>query len=125
MAEGWLVLIADDYEDLRELVKFWIERAGHRTLLAADGAQAFELACEHRPDIAILDVRMPKMTGHQVTEKIRAHAVLGEMPIVLLTASVRGQDQSRGLDLGANAYVNKPFDPADLLERVEALLNQS
>lgn len=117
-----LVLVADDDEDILELVAFRLERAGYRILTASDGEQALQIALDQHPDLAVLDVMMPRLTGLEVTERIRAE---GErMPIVLLTARVQEADIARGFEAGADDYIKKPFSPQELRARVQAILGR-
>jgi DNA-binding response OmpR family regulator len=117
-----LVLVADDDEDILELVAFRLERAGYRIVTASDGEQALRIALDEHPDLAVLDVMMPRLTGLEVTERIRAE---GErMPIVLLTARVQEADIARGFEAGADDYIKKPFSPQELRARVQAILGR-
>jgi len=117
-----VVLVADDDDDILELVAFRLERAGYRILTARDGEEALEIALDQHPDLAVLDVMMPRLTGLEVTERLRAH---GErMPIVLLTARVQEADVARGLEAGADDYIKKPFSPQELRDRVQAALDR-
>jgi CheY-like chemotaxis protein len=118
-----VILVADDDEDILALIAFRLERAGYQILTASDGEEALRVALERRPDLAVLDVMMPKLTGLEVTERIRAGAAeVRDMPIVLLTARVQDADLEQGLSSGANEYVKKPFSPQVLRETVDGLL---
>jgi DNA-binding response OmpR family regulator len=117
-----LVLVADDDEDIRHLVTLRLERAGCRVVAAADGDEALALAVAHEPDLAVLDVMMPGMTGLEVTERIRSSEDGARMPILLLTARVQDADVEHGLAMGADGYVKKPFSGPELVERVRELL---
>lgn len=118
-SNGPVVLVADD-DDILELVAFRLERAGFRILTARDGEQALRIALEEHPDLAVLDVMMPRLTGLEVTERIRAEGE--QMPIVLLTARVQEADVARGFEAGADDYIKKPFSPQELGARVQAML---
>jgi DNA-binding response OmpR family regulator len=118
-----LVLIADDDEDILQLVAFRLERAGYRILTASDGQEALSIALDRDPDLAVLDVMMPKLTGLEVTERIRAEGK--QMPIVLLTARVQDEDLARGFEAGADDYIRKPFSPEDLRARVQTILGRT
>jgi len=117
-----VVLVADDDEDILALVTFRLSREGYRIITARDGEGALRAALEEAPDLAVLDVMMPKLTGLEVTERIRAAEDGRRMPIVLLTARVQEADLARGLASGADEYVRKPFSPQQLGERVRAIL---
>jgi DNA-binding response OmpR family regulator len=116
-----VVLVADDEEDIRVLVSFRLDRAGWDVVTAADGREALDLILERRPDIAVLDVRMPKLTGIEVLEQVRADETVGETPVILLSAGVQEDSIARGLEAGANEYMKKPFSPDELAARVEAV----
>ena len=124
-ARGELILVADDDDDVRELVVFRLERAGYRVVTAADGQEAVEVALERSPDVCVIDVMMPKLDGYQVTERLRASPGFAQVPIVLLTASVQDAAVSRGFEVGASDYIKKPFGPDELLERIAAALGSS
>ena len=117
-----VLLIADDDEDILALVGFRMQRLGYQVLLAKDGAEALEIATGQNPDLAILDVMMPKLDGFEVTRRIRELEETGHLPILLLTASARDADVVRGQDAGADDHLRKPFAPDELRSRVEALL---
>jgi DNA-binding response OmpR family regulator len=117
-----VVLVADDDQDILELIAFRLERAGYRILTASNGERALEIALEQRPDLAVLDVMMPRLTGLEVTERIRAEGA--RMPIVLLTARVQEADVARGFEAGADDYIKKPFSPQELRARVQAILGR-
>jgi DNA-binding response OmpR family regulator len=116
-----VVLVADDEEDIRVLVSFRLDRAGWEVVTAADGREALDLILERRPDIAVLDVRMPKLTGIEVLQQVRADATVGETPVILLSAGVQEDSIAKGLEAGANEYMKKPFSPDELAARVEAV----
>ena len=117
-----LVLVADDDDDILALVTFRLERSGCRVLRATDGAQALDLARELKPDLAVLDVMMPRLSGLEVARALREDERTRELPVILLTARVRDSDVQAGLEAGATSYVRKPFSPRELWEHVEALL---
>jgi DNA-binding response OmpR family regulator len=119
-----VVLVADDDDDIRDLVAFRLDRAGYEVLRAGDGQQALDLAKEHVPDLAVLDVMMPKLTGYDVTRELRANAATSRIPVILLTARVQEADVARGFEAGADDYVKKPFSPQELRSRVEAILGR-
>jgi DNA-binding response OmpR family regulator len=121
-ADAPLVLVADDDDDILSLVTFRLERWGYRVLQAVDGAQALDLARERKPDLAVLDVMMPRLTGLEVARALREDESTRELPVILLTARVQDSDVQAGLEAGATCYVRKPFSPRELWERVEALL---
>ena len=119
-----VILIADDDEDILQLVAFRLERSGYTVIKARDGAEAIEAARKQVPDLAVLDVRMPKFDGYEVTRALRADEATKRVPVILLTAKVQDGDVQRGFDAGADDYVRKPFSPQELRSRVQAILGR-
>ena len=119
-----LILVADDDPDILELVAYRLERAGYEVATAADGEEALRLATELEPSLAVLDVMMPKLTGYDVTRRIRAGEATGRIPVILLTARVQEADVARGFEAGADDYLKKPFSPQELRARVQAILGR-
>jgi DNA-binding response OmpR family regulator len=123
-AEPTLILVADDNDDILALVSFRLERAGYTVIQARDGEEALRMAGEHRPQLAILDLMMPRLDGYEVTRGIRRDPAIADMPVMLLTARSQEADVARGFDVGADDYVRKPFSPQELLSRVQAILGR-
>ena len=121
-ADRLLVLIADDDEDILQLLSFRLERAGYEIVQARSGDEALRLALELVPALAVLDVMMPGLNGFEVTRELRGHAATSTTPVILLTAKTTASDVARGMAAGADDYVKKPFDARDLANRVERLL---
>ena len=119
-----LVLAADDDEDILGLVSFRLERSGYTVVQARDGEAALELAVKELPDLAVLDVMMPKLDGFEVTRRLRADAATSRIPIILLTARAQDADVQRGFEAGADDYIRKPFSPDELRARVQAILGR-
>jgi DNA-binding response OmpR family regulator len=119
-----VIVAADDDEDILRLIVFRFERSGYRVLVARDGAEALAVVREAVPDLAVLDVRMPKMDGYEVTRAIRADERTKDVPVILLTARVQDADVERGFEAGADDYVRKPFSPQELRSRVQAILGR-
>ena len=117
-----VVLVADDDADILELVALRLGTAGYDVVTAPDGEEALRVARERRPDLAVLDVTMPKLTGYDVTRELRADQKTNRMPVILLTARVQETDVAAGLEAGADDYLRKPFNAAELRERVAELL---
>jgi DNA-binding response OmpR family regulator len=120
---GPLVLVADDDEDILLLVTTRLKRDGFEIVQASNGDEALAVARERRPALAVLDIGMPGLDGVEVLEQIRADDDLRAMKVLLLTAKAQESDVRRGFDAGADAYVKKPFSPADLSARVRELLS--
>jgi DNA-binding response OmpR family regulator len=116
-----VVLVAEDDEDILDLVRFRLERSGYDTVCARDGEQALQLACDCCPDVAVIDVMMPKRNGYDVTRRLRADERTEHLPVLLLTARVRDDDIERGFAAGADDYLEKPFSPEELRARVSSL----
>ena len=117
-----LVLVADDDEDILQLVVLRLGRSGYDVVSATDGESAVELALARRPDLVVIDVAMPRMDGLEITRILRARDETASIPILLLTARTRDIDVELGLAAGADDYVTKPFSPELLAQRVAALL---
>jgi CheY-like chemotaxis protein len=118
-----IVLVADDEEIVRELVKVTIGADDLNVMEATDGDEAWSLIQEHKPSLVLLDVRMPGRTGLEILRSIRADTNLAATKVILLTASALPADMATGLASGADFYLTKPFSPRDLLARLdEALL---
>jgi len=116
------ILVVDDAPNIVELVRMYLEGAGYATLVATDGRSAVELHRKHRPDLVILDVMLPGMDGFEVCRAIRREA---DTPVVMLTARTDDIDAIVGLELGADDYVTKPFNPRALVARVKAILRRT
>jgi DNA-binding response OmpR family regulator len=125
MTQGPLVLCADDDEDILSLVALRLERAGFRVVQATDGDAAVVAARAHRPDVAVLDVMMPKRTGYEVLAELRADDSLRDLKVILLSARVQQSDVDRGYDAGADAYLPKPFKAPELVAAVQELLEDA
>ena len=116
-----LILIAEDDADIRGLLKLYLDGEGLRVLEAADGTDALALAREHTPDMAILDIMMPGMNGFELTRALRKYS---DIPILILSAKSQDNDKILGLNIGADDYVTKPFNPLEVVARVKAQLRQ-
>lgn len=125
MPDEQLILIADDEDDVRELVCLNVRRAGYRTVEAADGLAALRLARQERPSLIVLDVMMPGRDGLRVCEELRQDDDLRELPVIMLTARGMAEDRIAGLEKGADDYVAKPFSPKELVLRIQALLRRA
>jgi DNA-binding response OmpR family regulator len=116
------ILIVEDDDDLRDLVRTVVEREGMETIQAADGREGLRQFYDHRPDLVILDLGLPGMNGWQMLERIRE---LGDVPVLILTAAAAELEKVRGLREGADDYVTKPFGRQELVARIEALLRRA
>jgi DNA-binding response OmpR family regulator len=118
------IVIADDDADIRELVVFKLRHAGHEVLPVADGTAAVEACLADRPDLVILDVMMPGMSGLEAARVLRAEESMNGVPIIMLTARAQESDIEQGFEAGADDYVVKPFSPRELAVRVAAVLGE-
>jgi two-component system cell cycle response regulator len=116
------ILIVDDHPDNVEVIRVRLEARGYRTTCASDGEQALRLVAESPPDLILLDVMMPRMDGNEVARRIKADGSLPFIPIIMQTALDSTQNKVDGLSAGADGYVTKPIDFAELEARVEAML---
>ena len=119
------ILVADDDVDIRELVEFKLSTMGHDIVAVGDGAAAIDACMAEKPDLAVLDVMMPGVSGLDAIRAIRAEPHLADLPVILLTARAQESDVETGFDSGADDYITKPFSPRELAARVEALLSRS
>jgi DNA-binding response OmpR family regulator len=115
------VLLVEDERKLRDLVRSYLERAGFAVLSTGLGAEAISLAQSARPDLVVLDLGLPDVAGESVARELRA---AGTTPILMLTARSSEEDRIRGLELGADDYVTKPFSPRELVLRAQAILRR-
>jgi CheY-like chemotaxis protein len=116
------IVVADDDEDILRLVAFILRRRGHDVLEARTGAEALALIRRERPDLAVLDLRMPELDGLQVVRALAADADVEPLPLIMLSASAQRADVEAGLSAGVSAYVPKPFTPGQLARAVDDVL---
>lgn len=116
------IVIAEDERDIRDLVAFTLRFAGHEVAAASNGEEAVELAKKENPDIILLDVRMPRMTGYDACRAIKKIPELVDTPVVFLSAKGQESEIETGMDVGAEEYLLKPFAPDQLTLRVSEIL---
>ena len=120
---GKRVLVVDDDRVIQQLLEVNLELEGYQVAgTASDGQEAIAMAAELKPDLILLDIMMPKMDGLEVCRQLKADPKLSKIPIVLLSARAQDMDIREGLEIGADAYLTKPFDPVELLDVVGRLL---
>jgi CheY-like chemotaxis protein len=129
LAEGYKgnmakILIAEDERDIRDLITFTLRFAGHDVVTAVNGEEAVNLVRETHPDLILMDVRMPKMTGYEACKVLKSDASTGNIPVVFLSAKGQEAEVQTGLEAGAVEYILKPFSPDQLTERVQAILKK-
>jgi DNA-binding response OmpR family regulator len=115
------ILVVDDEQKIVDIVKAYLEREGFRVLVASDGKSAIDIFRREKPDLMVLDLMLPGISGHDVCRTLRKES---EVPIVMLTARDEVTDKIVGLELGADDYITKPFDPRELVARVKAVLRR-
>ncbi len=116
------ILIAEDERDIRDLVAFTLRFAGHEVFAASNGEEAVELAPKVNPDLILMDVRMPRMTGYEACKVLKADAQMKDIPVVFLSAKGQESEIQQGMEAGAEAYLLKPFAPDQLTTRVKDIL---
>lgn len=120
-----LILVADDDADILALARFGLADCGYEVVTAVDGQDALELALALRPDVAVLDVNMPGLTGPEVATRIRQDESIFDTPLILFSAAALDDDVSRYRDAGADQFLGKPFQLRQLVETVEGLLGSA
>ena len=118
------ILIAEDERDIRELVSFSLQFGGFTVVQAANGVEALERAQAERPDLILMDVRMPKMTGYEACKQMKQMPELRDIPVVFLSAKGQESEIQTGLEAGAEEYILKPFAPDELVKQVQAVLER-
>jgi two-component system phosphate regulon response regulator PhoB len=118
------ILVVDDEPDITALVAYHLAKAGYRVSTASNGTEAIRTATEQRPDIVVLDLMLPGLSGLDVLQALRKQAETREVGVILLTARREEADRIRGLSLGADDYLTKPFSPHELTLRVAAILRR-
>ena len=116
------ILLADDEEDVRTIVKMFLEGQGYRVLTAYDGLEAISMAESEAPDVILLDVMMPVMSGIEVARRLKAHYPTTHIPIIMLSAAAQADSIKQGIQAGARDYVIKPFQPSKLDEIIRRVL---
>jgi DNA-binding response OmpR family regulator len=116
------VLVVDDEPNILLSLEFLMKRAGYEVRTAVDGDEALRTIAERRPDLVILDVTMPRRDGYEICQSIRTNAAWRGMRIILLTAKGREVEREKGMSLGADAYITKPFSTREVVDRVKELL---
>ena len=116
------ILIAEDERDIRDLLAFTLRFAGHEVFTATNGEEALEMASKVNPDLILMDVRMPRMTGYEACKAMKANSDLKDIPVVFLSAKGQENEIQQGLDAGAEKYLLKPFAPDYLTVQVKEIL---
>ena len=122
---GQRILVVDDDKEIVRILRAYLEKAGYAVLIAYDGETALHVIRSDRPDLVVLDLMLPDRDGWEITRIVRADTALAATPIVMLTARVESDDKIRGLNIGADDYVPKPFNPHEVVARVRAVLRRA
>ena len=117
------ILVVDDEVYIVHILDFSLGMEGYEVVTALDGEEALAKSLEHKPDLIVLDIMMPKMDGYEVCKRLKADDATRSIPVILLSAKGRNVDQKMGFEAGAEDYITKPFSPRKLVERINALLN--
>ncbi|MGP9766308.1 response regulator transcription factor [Halomonas sp. AOP13-D3-9] len=118
------VLVVDDEPNIVLSLEFLMEQAGFEVVTAEDGEQALASVNESQPDLLLLDISLPGISGFDVLERLRSEAATAQLPIIMLTAHGRDVEREKGMALGADDYITKPFSTQSLVEKVKALLSE-
>ena len=118
---SYKILVAEDDADICEVLRLYLENAGFDVILADNGIRAYDLLKSESPDLAIFDIMMPEMNGFELTKRVR---VTSSIPIIFLSAMNADSDKILGLDLGADDYLTKPFNPLEIVARVKSALRR-
>jgi len=116
------ILIAEDERDIRDLVAFTLRFAGHEVFAASNGEEAVDMAPKVNPDLILMDVRMPRMTGYEACKAMKANPDLKDIPVVFLSAKGQESERQQGLEAGAEDYLLKPFAPDQLTLHIKTIL---
>jgi DNA-binding response OmpR family regulator len=119
------ILVVDDDKQIVRLVQSYLDKAGYTILTAFDGEEAMRVIRRERPDLIVLDLMLPKHDGYEITKWLRADQTLAATPILMLTARIEDGDKILGLELGADDYLTKPFNPREVVARVRAILRRT
>jgi DNA-binding response OmpR family regulator len=118
------ILIADDERDIRDLITFTLRFAGYEVIPTSNGEEAYQTAMKVLPDLILLDVRMPRMTGYEACQHIKSEETTKHIPVIILSAKGQESEVRTGLDAGADEYILKPFSPDQLTERIKTILTR-
>ena len=119
------VLVVDDELHITALLKFTLEMNGYEVVIANDGMEAMEKVESVRPDLILLDIKMPRLNGWQVCEKLKSNELTKNIPIIMVTAFAQKEAQQRSMELGADEYISKPFEGSFLLETVKKVSDKN
>lgn len=119
------ILIAEDERDIRDLITFTLNFAGHQVIATSNGEEALQAIRSEKPELVLLDVRMPRMTGYEVCREVKADPLTQHIPVAFISAKGQESEIRTGLEAGAEEYILKPFSPDQLIEQVNKLLSKA
>jgi DNA-binding response OmpR family regulator len=119
------ILIAEDERDILDLITFTLQYANHQVIPTGNGEEALEMACRELPDLILLDVRMPRLTGYEVCKLLKADERTMHIPVVFLSAKGQEPEIKAGIEAGATEYLLKPFSPDQLITKLQTILNEN
>ena len=119
------ILVIEDEASLVELLRYNLEKEGYRVSAANDGEEGLAMLNEHKPDLLVLDWMLPHVSGIEICRQIRRKSELRDLPVIMLTARGEEADRVRGLEVGADDYVTKPFSPSELIARIRAVMRRA
>ena len=121
---GIKILVTEDSATILQMLKGTLSEAGYEVIAASDGQQALDLARTEKPDLIMLDVMLPKIDGYKVCRMLKFDERYKAIPIIMLTGRTKESDEQTGLEVGANAYIKKPFQPETIIEKIKELLTK-
>jgi len=119
------ILVIEDEEDVSDLIRYHLKKAKLRVIVAADGVEGLSFAAAECPDAIILDIMLPRLNGFEVAKKLKANERTADIPLLILSAKGESESRIKGLELGADDYLPKPFSPRELLLRIQSLLKRA
>lgn len=121
---AYKILVVDDEPPIVRLMEFILARQGHQMLVAVNGEEALQKVRSENPDLVLLDIMMPRIDGYEVARTLRADPATQDLPIIMLSAKAQEEDIQKGIDVGVNEYITKPFSPEQLVHVVTDYLNR-
>ena len=121
---AYKILVVDDEPTIVRLMEFILARQGHEMIVAVNGEEALQKIKAHQPDLVLLDIMMPRIDGYEVAQKLRADPQTADLPIIMLSAKAQDEDIRRGVEVGVDEYITKPFTPDHLVQVVSQHLSR-
>ena len=121
---AYKILVVDDEPTIVRLMEFILARQGHEMIVAVNGEEALQKIRSQKPDLVLLDIMMPRIDGYEVAQQVRADPATASLPIIMLSAKAQDEDIRKGVDVGVNEYITKPFSPGHLVHVVAGYLQR-